>query len=353
MSCDLLPTESPGPHWEGDVREVLDDNWDLMIAHPPCTHLAVSGARWFKDKKKEQEEALAFVRLLLNAAIPRIALENPISVISSKIRKPNQIVQPWWFGHGETKSTCLWLKNLPKLVPTNITDGPGGAVAVRHIILISGKDSLATALVQRKRLPDLPYEFVFNETGWELPESWEWISRVEGYLGKPILRLGDDLDAICREENCLPLAWRRFCTRRAKIEPLENYLGKDEATIYLGLRADEPERVGYVVAPGSRRQPAYPLREVGMGIAEVWRLCESVDLLPPQFHWAWMENRVRQILCGDSHLIDGLEPWERGALFAWRSRNNCSICFFKRLYEWVGLWEFYPSIFSYGCELEA
>ena len=123
MSCDLLPTESPGPHWEGDVREVLDDNWDLMIAHPPCTHLAVSGARWFKDKKKEQEEALAFVRLLLNAAIPRIALENPISVISSKIRKPNQIVQPWWFGHGETKSTCLWLKNLPKLVPTNITDG--------------------------------------------------------------------------------------------------------------------------------------------------------------------------------------------------------------------------------------
>lgn len=224
---------------------------------------------------------------------------------------------------------------------------------MRHIILISGKDSLATALVQRKRLPDLPYEFVFNETGWELPESWEWISRVEGYLGKPILRLGDDLDAICREENCLPLAWRRFCTRRAKIEPLENYLGKDEATIYLGLRADEPERVGYVVAPGSRRQPAYPLREVGMGIAEVWRLCESVDLLPPQFHWAWMENRVRQILCGDSHLIDGLEPWERGALFAWRSRNNCSICFFKRLYEWVGLWEFYPSIFSYGCELEA
>jgi hypothetical protein len=94
-----------------------------MIAHPPCTHLAVSGARWFKDKQKEQAEALEFVRLLLDAPIKRIALENPISVISSKIRKPDQIIQPWQFGHGETKATCLWLKNLPKLEPTNIVEG--------------------------------------------------------------------------------------------------------------------------------------------------------------------------------------------------------------------------------------
>ena len=94
-----------------------------MIAHPPCTHLAVSGARWFKDKLNEQAEALAFVRRLLDAPIPRIALENPISIISSRIRKPDQIIQPWQYGHGETKATCLWLKNLPKLVPTNIVDG--------------------------------------------------------------------------------------------------------------------------------------------------------------------------------------------------------------------------------------
>jgi len=123
MSCDLLPTDVPGPHYQGDVRDVLGDGWDLMIAHPPCTHLAVSGARWFKDKVQEQDEALDFVRLLLDAPIPRIALENPISVISSRIRKPDQIIQPWQFGHGETKATCLWLKGLPKLVPTEIVDG--------------------------------------------------------------------------------------------------------------------------------------------------------------------------------------------------------------------------------------
>lgn len=122
-SCDLLPTEDDGPHYRGDVLKILDDGWDLMIAHPPCTHLAVSGARWFKDKKKEQEEALHFVRDLLNAPIPKIALENPISIISSRIRKPNQIIQPWEYGHGEVKATCLWLKNLPKLKPTKIVDG--------------------------------------------------------------------------------------------------------------------------------------------------------------------------------------------------------------------------------------
>lgn len=113
MSCDLLPTDSPGPHYEGDVRDVIDDDWDLMVAHPPCTHLAVSGARWFKDKQQEQTEALDFVRLLMDAPIPRIAVENPVSIISSRIRKPDQIVQPWQYGHGETKATCLWLKNLP------------------------------------------------------------------------------------------------------------------------------------------------------------------------------------------------------------------------------------------------
>lgn len=123
ISCDILPTGSPGPHYQGDVFDIIDDGWDMMIAHPPCTHLAVSGARWFKDKPYEQVKALNFVRLLLNADIERIALENPISVISSKIRKPDQIIQPWQFGHGETKATCLWLKNLPLLIPTNIVAG--------------------------------------------------------------------------------------------------------------------------------------------------------------------------------------------------------------------------------------
>lgn len=123
ISCDLLPSELPGSHYQGDVRDLLNEDFDLMIAHPPCTHLSVSGARWFKDKVNEQIEALEFVSLLLNSKIPRIALENPISVISSKIRKPSQIIHPWQFGHGETKATCLWLKNLPLLKPTNIVEG--------------------------------------------------------------------------------------------------------------------------------------------------------------------------------------------------------------------------------------
>jgi hypothetical protein len=125
MSCDLLPTDAPGPHHQGDVFDILGDGWDLMIAHPPCTHLAVSGARHFAAKQASgvQQEALAFVQRLMDAPIARIAIENPISIISSRIRKPDQIIQPWQFGHGETKATCLWLKNLPKLTPTNIVDG--------------------------------------------------------------------------------------------------------------------------------------------------------------------------------------------------------------------------------------
>lgn len=102
---------------------VLRDGWDLMIAHPPCTHLAVSGSKWFKNKVAEQSEALDFVRKLMDAEIPMICIENPVSVISSRIRKPDQIIQPWQFGHGETKKTCLWLKGLPKLAPTNIVAG--------------------------------------------------------------------------------------------------------------------------------------------------------------------------------------------------------------------------------------
>ena len=123
VSCDLLPSETAGFHYQGDVRDILNEGWDLMIAHPPCTHLAISGARWFGEKKREQQESLEFVELLLSAPVPRIALENPVSVISSKIRKPDQVIHPWQFGHGESKTTCLWLKGLPKLRPTKIVGG--------------------------------------------------------------------------------------------------------------------------------------------------------------------------------------------------------------------------------------
>lgn len=126
-SCDLLSAEDDSPfHYEADALRIAyweAGEWDLMIAHPPCTHLAVSGARWFREKQTEQAEALEFVRKLLDAPVPRIALENPISIISSRIRKPDQIIQPWQHGHGETKATCLWLKNLPPLEPTEIVEG--------------------------------------------------------------------------------------------------------------------------------------------------------------------------------------------------------------------------------------
>ena len=122
ISCDLLPTDSPGPHYQGDVRDILDDGFDLMIAHPPCTHLAVSGAKHFWRKEKEQKESLDFVRLLMNCNIPRWCIENPISIISSRIRAPNQIIQPYEYGDPFQKSTCLWLKNLPPLKPTKIVD---------------------------------------------------------------------------------------------------------------------------------------------------------------------------------------------------------------------------------------
>ena len=124
-SCDMLPTDAPGPHYQGDVTDILGDGWDMMIAFPPCTHLAVSGARWFKEKRADgrQQAALDFVRLLMDAPIDKIAIENPVSIISSHIRKPDQTIQPWQYGHGETKRTCLWLKGLPLLTPTDIVEG--------------------------------------------------------------------------------------------------------------------------------------------------------------------------------------------------------------------------------------
>ena len=123
VSCDFEQTERPGFHIQGDVMGFIDEGWDLMIAHPPCTHIASSGARWFKGKRNEQAAAICFVRDLMDAPIARIAIENPIGVLSTAIRKPDQIIQPWQFGHGETKATCLWLKGLPPLIPTKIVDG--------------------------------------------------------------------------------------------------------------------------------------------------------------------------------------------------------------------------------------
>ena len=132
VSCDLLPSEGTAPHYQGNVLELLDRGWDMMIAFPPCTYLCCSGSRWWASRGREQDEAVAFVKTLLRAPIPRIAIENPVGLLSTVIRKPDQIIQPWQFGHGETKATCLWLKNLSLLVPTHVV--PGRTPAVHRMV---------------------------------------------------------------------------------------------------------------------------------------------------------------------------------------------------------------------------
>ena len=155
VSCDLLPTEAPGPHYQGDVFDILNDGWDMMIMHPPCTHLSLSGARCWPQKRVEQAQAINLVFDMLDAPIPRIAMENPIGKLSTVLRKPDQIIQPWQFGHGEVKATCLWLYGLPKLVPTNIVSGrearilgmaPGPDRAKKRSITYQG---IATAMAEQ------------------------------------------------------------------------------------------------------------------------------------------------------------------------------------------------------------
>ena len=143
MSCDLLPTDAPGPHYQGDVFDIINDGWDLMIAHPPCTYLSVSGMHWTTRGLRDPqltEDALAFVQRLMAAPIKRIAIENPVGVISSRIRKPDQIIQPWWFGHDASKKTCLWLIDLPPLKPTDML--PGDAKTRRGNQTASGQNKL-------------------------------------------------------------------------------------------------------------------------------------------------------------------------------------------------------------------
>lgn len=173
-SCDLLDTESDGPHYKGDIRDVLKEPWDLMIAHPPCTYLAVSGIHWnarFPERAKETEKALKFVKLLMDAQIPHIALENPVSVISSRIRKPNQIIQPWEYGHDASKKTCLWLKNLPDLEPTKIIKKERYANQTA-----SGQNKLAPS-PDRWKERSKTYEGIANamakQWGKHLEEQWK------------------------------------------------------------------------------------------------------------------------------------------------------------------------------------
>lgn len=223
---------------------------------------------------------------------------------------------------------------------------------MRHIIPISGKDSLCTALVQIKLEPELDYEFVFNPTGAELPCVFEWLNKVELYLGKPIARVGADLIEIIEENNYfLPSRQSRYCTRQSKIEPFEKWIGKDDCIVYYGIRADEV-RGGYENAKFPNIKPKYTLKEQGIGISGVYQIINDAGLKPPSFFWESIYNEVCRIIGGEKVVKSYFNEWQIDMMFSWRTRANCYFCFNQRKYEWVGLLEHYPELFWNAEKLE-
>jgi hypothetical protein len=219
---------------------------------------------------------------------------------------------------------------------------------MRHIIPISGKDSLATVIWQTAHQPELNYEFVFNDARAELPETYAWLERVEKVLGITIIRLGKNLEQVIDEQGMLPSARARFCTKYSKIFPMRDFLKGSEAICYFGLRADEPDRVGALETKSLI--PRYPLREAAIGLATVYRMVESRDLMPPTFLWQRLYVAVIDAMGGlrgvGLAVVESWPEWIRSRVFAWRSRPNCFFCFFQRRYEWVGLLEHYPLLFD-------
>lgn len=223
---------------------------------------------------------------------------------------------------------------------------------MRYIIPISGKDSLATALVQRQLEPTLNYEYVFNPTGAELPEVFEWIDKVELFLCKPIHRVGEDLISIIEDNNYfLPSRQARYCTRQSKIEPFEKWIGKDECFVYYGIRADE-NRGGYQNNRYPNIIPKYPLKEQGINIDGVYEIINSHNLKPPTFFWKEIYDLVCIKIGGEDVLKSIIKEWQIDFLFCWRTRANCYFCFNQRKFEWVGLLTFHHGLFWNSEKLE-
>jgi len=221
---------------------------------------------------------------------------------------------------------------------------------MRHILPISGKDSAATALVQLARAPELPYEFIFCDVEMELPETYAWLADVEKTLGIAIKRVGKSLEDVIANQNMLPSIGRRFCTKYGKIFPIRDFIGKDEAVQYLGIRADE-DRTGWF-GPANIT-PRFPLMEMGIGIKHVYQILEHRGIVPPSFFWRRLYRAVTDGL-GESALtmVENMKPWTKAMLFSWRSRSNCFNCFYQRRYEWVGLLEHHPDLFARAERLE-
>ncbi len=203
---------------------------------------------------------------------------------------------------------------------------------------------MCTALVQNQLQPELDYEYMFNPTGSELPQVFEWLKEVEKYLGKEIVFVGENLQGIIEDFNFyLPSGQARYCTRMSKIEPMEKYIGKDECFIYYGIRADE-KRIGYVNNKFPNIQPKYPLIEQGIGISKVYSIINSYGLKPPTFFWEAIHTEVTKWLNGFD-MMKVLTEWQYDMLFCWRTRANCFHCFYQKQYEWVGLYENEPELF--------
>jgi hypothetical protein len=226
---------------------------------------------------------------------------------------------------------------------------------MQHVIPVSGKDSLMTALVCSAHWPEHDYRYVFNDVRAELPETYAWLNKVETAMGWEIERVGESLPQMIQGGGILPSHRMRFCTDKCKIRPLKRLLKAGDATVYYGLRADEPDRQGYQEdrTSGPVILPRYPLRELGIGLALVYQTLEVKDLLPPTFFWQRLHDAVDVQLSWIGDWRSKLTQHEFNVLFAGRSRSNCFFCFFMRKYEWVWLAETHPDLFEQAVELEA
>lgn len=224
--------------------------------------------------------------------------------------------------------------------------------STRHIIPISGKDSATTAIVQKTHDPSKSYEYLFNDVGSELPETYAWLDKVEKTLDIKINRIGKSLMDVIEDYDILPSHNARFCTRECKIEPMEEFIGKEQvAKVYYGLRADEPERIGYQNKGKNKIIAVHPLRELNINIQAVWRILKNKDLLPPSFYWDELYKRVEKKV-GHRNIKERLKPWVFRSLFAGRSRTNCYHCFYQRQYEWIWLLLTHPDLFWKASDVE-
>lgn len=234
---------------------------------------------------------------------------------------------------------------------------------VRHIIPLSGKDSLATVLVQREKEPSLPYEYVFWDVGMELPETYAWLDLVEKKLKIKIHRGGSSLEDAIAQAGFLPSQSRRFCTKMTKIGPYKRFVNQDPSVDlvinYVGFRYDEKDRIPrggidrLTESDGVPIKEVYPLIDAEVSINDVYRIISNHGLTVPDFFWKRLYDAVYE-RCGpvSQKFMEELPPWTKAYLFNWRSRSNCFMCFYQRLYEWIGLLEHHPKLFDRAEEIE-